>query len=106
MAKTIGTRPMNLTDLLHDARQRGFTNDFSHEAKHGHRRTTGEHFASEKAWIVESTSVDTGTDPGDDATIYLIETASGLKGHLIIPDAFHADPDKATFIDELSRRVS
>ena len=97
--------PMDLTDLLHDARQRGFTHDFSLEAKHGLFGDLGRPLKNERAWIVESTSVDTGTDPGDDATIYLIETTSGLKGHLIISDAFHADPDKAAFIDELSQRA-
>jgi hypothetical protein len=97
--------PMDLTDLLHDACQRGFTHDFSQEAKHGRYRALGERLMKERAWIVESISVDAGTDPGDDATIYLIETTSGLKGHLIISDAFHADPDKAAFIDKLSQRA-
>ncbi len=97
---------MDLADLLDDARQRGFAHDFSHEAKGLHQRAGGKQLATEDAWLVESTSVDAGTDPGDDATIYLIETASGLRGHLIVPYAFHVDPDKAAFIDRLRPRVS
>jgi hypothetical protein len=34
--------PMDLSDLLYDACQRGFTHDFSQEAGHDHRRALGE----------------------------------------------------------------
>lgn len=51
--------------------------------------------------LVESRSFDSGTDPGDDATIYLIESTSGRNGYLIVSDSFHADPGKVAFIDAL-----
>lgn len=51
--------------------------------------------------VVESRSFDSGTDPGDDATFYLIESSSGRNGYLIVSDSFHADPGKAAFIDAL-----
>jgi len=46
-------------------------------------------------------TMDGGTDPGDDVTMYLIESTSGLKGFLILSDSFHADPRKAAFINSL-----
>ncbi len=57
--------------------------------------------------IVEYMAFDSGTDPGDDVTMYLIESASGLKGYLILSDSFHVDPRKAAFIAALlaKRRV-
>jgi len=57
--------------------------------------------------VVEYVTFDSGTDPGDDVTMYLIESTSGLKGYLILSDSFHADPRKAAFIDALlsKRRV-
>lgn len=51
--------------------------------------------------IVESRSFDNGTDPGDDVTIYLIDSSAGRNGYLIVSDSFHADPGKAAFIDAL-----
>lgn len=51
--------------------------------------------------VVESRSFDNGTDPGDDVTMYLIESARGKKGYVIIADSFHADPSKAAFVDAL-----
>jgi hypothetical protein len=50
--------------------------------------------------VVDSISFDGGADPGDDVTMYLIETPSE-KGYLIVPDSFHIDPRKAAFIDAL-----
>ena len=53
--------------------------------------------------IVDFRSVDNGTDPGDDATLYMIEAKDGTKGVMIVADAFHADPNKAEIIDQLRR---
>jgi len=64
---------------------------------------TGKCFGAEDIKAVYSRSVDTGTDPGDDATIYLIETTDGRKGYLITADSFHVDPRKAAFIQNLVR---
>ena len=51
--------------------------------------------------IEEYVSFDSGTDPGDEVTMYLIHSSSGLKGYLILSDSFHTDPRKAAFIDAL-----
>ena len=58
--------------------------------------------------IVVSVTFDSGTDPDDDVTMYLIESTRGLKGCLILSDSFHMDPRKAAIIDALfsKRRVN
>ena len=92
---------MSLTDLIAAAKERGFTHNFAYEAEQLHCEETGECFSAADARIVSSDAVDAGTDPGDEATVYLIETSSGRKGYLITADSFHTDPLKAAFIDAL-----
>jgi hypothetical protein len=94
---------MDLIDLLTDAKRRGFTHNFAYDDDCLHCADNDERVTANDARIVESNAVDVGTDPGDDATVYLIETASGLRGYLITSDAFHTDPRKAAFVDGLRR---
>lgn len=95
---------MDLADLLERARERGFTLNFSCHDDSLRCRDSGTTVAAKDAWIVGEESVDQGTDPGDDATIYLIETREGVRGYVIIGTSFHADPRDAAFIDRLARR--
>jgi hypothetical protein len=79
----------------------GYTHDFGFDG-----RSAPADIANELR-VVEYVAFDCGTDPGDDVTMYLIESTSGLKGYLILSDSFHADPRKAAFIDALlsNRRI-
>lgn len=95
---------MELAELMIDAGRRGFTHNFGFDGRQLRCSEHGECVAADDARIVDSLSVDMGTDPADDATIYLIESASGIRGYLILADSFHADPQKAAFIDRLSSR--
>ncbi len=90
-----------LADFHAEAITRGYTHDFALDA-----RSAPSDIASELR-VVEYTTFDGGTDPGDDVTMYLIESTSDLKGYLILSDSFHTDPRKAAFIDALltHRRV-
>jgi hypothetical protein len=96
-------RSSDLAELLRDAEKRGFTRNFAIEGDELCCSESGERYHREQARIVWSESVDMGTDPGDDATLYLIETDGGAKGYVVVSDAFHADPHKAAFIDALAR---
>ena len=49
--------------------------------------------------VVDTITFDAGTDPGDDTTMYLIESSRGRNGYLILPRSFHVDPRKAAFIE-------
>ncbi len=85
----------DLADFQAEAIARGYTRDFAFEA-----RSAAAAYAKELR-IVEYVTFDSGTDPGDDVTMYLIESTSGLKGYLVLSDSFHTDPRKAAFIDTL-----
>ena len=95
---------MDLAELLSDAEARGYTSNFALVGERLRCSESDEQFEAGDAWVVDSQSVDAGTDPGDDATIYLIETKSGRRGYLIVSDSFHTDPASAHFIDRLPRR--
>ena len=88
----------DLADFQAEAIARGYTYDFGFEAKSAVADITNE------LRIVEYVAFDSGTDPGDDVTMYLIESRSGLQGYLILSDSFHTDPRKAAFIDALLTR--
>lgn len=83
-----------------EAVARGYTHDFGFDGK-----SAPSDIANELR-VVEYVTFDCGTDPGDDVTMYLIETTGGLKGYLILSDSFHADPRKAAFIDRLLSNLS
>ena len=91
----------DLADYQAEAVANGYTHNFGFDG-----RSTPSNIENELR-VVEYVSFDSGTDPGDDVTMYLIESKSGLKGYLILSDSFHADPRKAAFIDALlsKRRV-
>ena len=84
-----------LADYQAEAIARGYTHDFAYEAKSEPADIINE------LRIVEYLSFDGATDPGDDVTMYLIESARELNGYLILSDSFHTDPRKAAFIDVL-----
>ncbi len=85
----------DLTDYQAEAIANGYTHDVGFDG-----RSAPSDIANELR-VVEYVTFDGGTDPGDDVTMYLIESTSGLKGYLILSDSFHADPRKAAFINSL-----
>ncbi len=85
----------DLADFQAEAIARGYTHDFAFDARSAHTDIASE------LRVVEYVTFDSGTDPGDDVTMYLIESTSGLQGYLILSDSFHTDPLKAAFIDAL-----
>ena len=82
----------DLADYQAEAMARGYTHNFGFELKSA---------PANELRVVEYVTFDSGTDPGDDVTMYLIESTSRLKGYLILSDSFHADPRKAAFINSL-----
>ena len=95
---------MDLAELLSRAAERGFKSNFSCDGDKLTCADSGERFGIDEARVVDSQSVDQGTDPGDDATLYLIETAKGRRGYVVVSDSFHADPRNALFIDRLLKK--
>jgi hypothetical protein len=96
---------MDLAELIDDARDRGFTTNFAVKKD---KLTCDEGrctFTLPELKLVDSQSVDCGTDPGDEATLYLIETQRGDRGYLVLPYAPEADPDKTEFVDALLKKA-
>jgi hypothetical protein len=92
----------DLADFQVDTIARGYTHDFACDV-----RSASADIASELR-VVEYVTSDSGTDPGDDVTMYPIESRSGPQGYLILSGSFHTGPRKAAFIDALltQRRVN
>ena len=97
---------MNLSDLQEMARNRGFSHVFSASGTLVTCDGKQAKYHADDLTIIDSRSVDAGTDPGDDATLYMIEAKDGTRGMLIVPDSFHTDADKADLIDHLRRKHS
>ena len=97
---------MTLADLQANAKEHGFEHHFMCEDDGARSDGTGHLYQPHEMRLVHSTSTDNGTDPGDDATLYLIEANDGTRGMLIVPDSFHTDADKADLIDHLRRKHS
>jgi hypothetical protein len=95
---------MNLSDLQDSAIEHGFTHTFICTDSGIKRDGDGPVYPVTDLKIVNSNSVDVGTDPGDDATLYLIEATDGSKGTLIVPTGFYTDPAMAKVIDQLLQR--
>ncbi len=89
----------DLAEFQAEAIARGYMHDFAFDL-----RSAPANIADELR-IVEYVTFDGGTDPGDDVTMYLIDSLSGLKGYLILSDSFHTDPRKAAFIDALLAKL-
>ena len=94
---------MTLAALQATAKEHGFTHHFMCEDGGVRSDGTGHLYNADELRLVHSSSTDHGTDPGDDATIFMIEAKDGTKGVMIVADAFHADPNKAEIIDQLRR---
>ena len=94
---------MTLADLQANAKDHGFEHHFIAEEGGVRSDGTGKLYRPDELRLVHSNSTDHGTDPGDEATLFMIEANDGTKGVMILADAFHADPRKAEIIDVLRR---
>ena len=90
-----------LADVLELVERQGFHHCFGSEA--GFLSVGGRQgrWDAKQARVVDVIGVDAGTDPGDDVTVYLLETDSGIRGYLLVPDSFHTDPAKAALVHAL-----
>lgn len=89
----------DLADLQAQVVAGGYTHDFSSDVQSLQMKGTNELLALNDLRVVDTITFDVGTDPGDDTTMYLIESGCGQNGYLILPDSFHVDPRKAAFIE-------
>lgn len=93
----------DLAELMHEARERGFEHDIFFGKGCFRCEATDELIPARDAKIVDTLMVAGGSNPGDDATLYLLEAPSGTRGFLIVPISVHIDPDKADLIEALKQ---
>lgn len=93
----------DLAELLHEARERGFEHDIFFGKGCFRCEATDELIPARAAKIIDTLNVAAGSNPGDDATLYLLEAPSGTRGFLIVPMSAHIDPEKADLIVSLKQ---
>ncbi len=54
--------------------------------------------------IVNCYEFDMGTDPGDESSLYIVETPEKEKKYVVISYGAHVNPNKAKFIDALLKK--
>jgi len=91
----------NLAEAIEDAREKGYTRLFEVEGQCLTCRELDRKFDAEELEIAASYHFDRGTDAGDDASLYLIESNSGIKGYLVTSYTTHRNREKAEFLDKL-----
>lgn len=91
----------SLAEALEDAKDRGYTHIFELESGSLTCAELKRVFKEDQLHLKESYQFDTGTDPGDDSALHLIETEKGIKGYLVVGHGAHLDREKAAFLDLL-----
>lgn len=92
-----------VSDALTDLRRRGFNIDFNLAAnclKCSHGDLHPEDFD-----IVDVYRYEGDSDPGDEATVYAIESKSGLKGVLVTGYGASSDIESTALLTKLNTRV-
>lgn len=88
-----------VSEAIHKLREKGFTVDFNLEenclACHAGK------FKADEFDIVEVYRYEGNSDPGDEATVYAIQSASGVKGVLVTGYGASADPASTEILEKL-----
>ena len=94
----------DLAEILHEAQQKGYAHNFELDAGGLRRKTLTAKLGLDDVSVDETLSVVQGSDPGDDATVLLLQTATGEKGYLILSSPFYVDPETRDFVDALRKK--
>ena len=85
-----------VSEAIEQLRQQGFTVDFNLEKEH--LICDIDKFEADEFEIVDTFRYEGMTDPADEATVYAIESKSGLKGILVTGYGPTSDNDASTEI--------
>ena len=94
----------DLAEAVEESKDKGYTHLFEVKKDCLKCDLDDSEFGIDKLHIVTSYHFDQGTDPGDDASLFLIETESGIKGYLIAGATIYKDREKAEFLDSLLKK--
>lgn len=93
----------DLADAVESYKERGFIHTFEIEGNNIVCKDLNIKYYPEDVRIVESYRHELMTDPGTDATVFAIQSSTGIKGFLIAGYGIYADPDKAALISKIMR---
>ncbi|MGJ8560579.1 MAG: hypothetical protein ACSHX3_10110 [Litorimonas sp.] len=95
--------PKDIPALLEDAAARGFTLNFETREDEVFCHETGQAHALGAIRLIETLQKDAGTDPGDEATLFLLEAENGDRGVLLIGNPAHLSAAERAVLDRLDR---
>lgn len=74
----------DIPTLMEDAAERGFSNHFEFLPDRLFCRETRTSYLKDRLKLIDMLQPDPGSDPGGEATLYLLQAADGEKGMLLI----------------------
>lgn len=88
-----------VTEAIEDLRTQGFTEDFS--LQENYLTLEGERFEADEFDILEVFRYEGDSDPGDEATVYGIQSSSGIKGVLVTGYGMSSDEIASGLLQKL-----
>jgi hypothetical protein len=98
-------RPMHyntISEAIEKLRSKGFNLDFNMEANV--LSTTTEKFPPENLEIVDVYRYEGNSDPGDEASVYALESTSGARGILVTGYGVSSDSKTEGLLKKIKRR--
>ncbi len=91
-----------LTNAIDALRMEGFSTNFSLKGNFLVGKTN--EFTSEDVKIIAVYRYEGNSDPADEATVYGIETKSGLRGILVVGDGIYSNSSSTEILSQLHRK--
>ncbi|MFU8861090.1 MAG: hypothetical protein ACNA8K_11775 [Cyclonatronaceae bacterium] len=91
----------DLAEAVEDLKKKGYENLFEPDGDVLYSSKLDLRVEVKNIEITGTWQFDQGTDPGDESTLYALETKDGVKGYIITSFGAHVDPKKARLIDQL-----
>lgn len=88
--------------LMEEAEAKGFTHHFETQSKALYCRETHTAYGLGQIQVIETLHKDAGTDPGDEATLYLLEAQGGMRGMLLIGNPASLSAPERALLDQLT----
>lgn len=89
--------------LLEAAAAHGFTLNFEAREQDVYCPTTGRAYGDGAITLMETIHKDAGTDPGDEATLFLLQAEDGDRGVLLIGNPMSLSATERTILDRLNQ---
>lgn len=96
--------PRDIPAMMEEAEAKGFRHQFETQARTLLCRDTNTAYELGTIKIIETLYKDAGTDPGDEATLYLLEAEDGVRGMLLIGNPASLSPAERAVLEQLKPR--